>query len=73
MAEIHLRRLLQQPALGFELHAPDEQVAAIAHVGADRALNAGDEPEPDHRPAACREPQRCRRASAMRLTSTAPR
>ena len=41
VAEIDLRGLLEQPALGFELHAADEQVAAVAHVGADGALHAG--------------------------------
>ncbi len=62
MSEVHLRRLRQQPALGFELHATDEQIAAVAHVGADRPLNAGDEPEPENHRHHVAELQRLQRA-----------
>ena len=47
MSEVDLRRLRQQPPLRLELDAADEQVPAVAHVAAYRALNAGHDPQAD--------------------------
>jgi hypothetical protein len=44
---VESRALGQEAALGLELHAPHKELAAVAGVGAEGALNAGGEPEPD--------------------------
>ena len=47
VSDVHPRRLREQPPLGFELDPPDEQVAAVSHVGADGTLQRGREPQAD--------------------------
>ena len=45
--EVDLRGLGEQAPLGLELDPADEQVPAIAHVGADRALHSDGNPQAD--------------------------
>ena len=47
VAEVELRRLLEEPALRLELHSADVQVSAVALVGADSALHPGGDPQAD--------------------------
>ncbi len=42
-----LAACVEQPPLGFELHATNEQIPPVAHVGADRALDGGRQPQAD--------------------------
>ena len=73
MPDVHPRRLREQPPLGFELDAPDEQIAAVSHVGADRTLHARS-PATGRRGCGTMSLKRiaCTRASAIRLTRLAP-
>ena len=58
VAEIDLGRLREQPPLGFELHAADEQIPAVAHVGAHGSLHGGGQPQSDQDGNQVRESER---------------
>ena len=47
VAEVDLGSLRQQSPLGFELHAADEQIPAVAHVCAHGSLHGGGQPQSD--------------------------
>ena len=45
VADIHLRGLGEQAAFRLELHAADEQIPAVPHVGAYRPLHGSGYPQ----------------------------
>ena len=58
MAQVDFGSLLEQSPLGFQLHAADEQVPAVAHVGAHGSLHRGRKPQADQDGKQSREVER---------------